>query len=235
MSLRRLLTAFRSPALIVSMVALIVAVGGSAVAAGSATGHAAKAKKKPRLTLNSTDKKFINSLIASGHVAFATSATTAATATTATSATSAATATSATNATNAGSAGNATNLGGQPSAAYLLTGTSGEAWHLVGAAGQPAFQNGWTNFGGGFAPAGFYVDPIGIAHLKGVIAGGTADTLAFILPSGYRPPASLAFAVAAGTPGPTLENVDVLSDGEVLTNGTATTAVALDGISFRVS
>jgi len=40
--------------------------------------------------------------------------------------------------------------------------------------------------------------------------------------------------LAAGTSGPTLEDVDVLSDGEVITNGAATTAVALDGISFRV-
>jgi hypothetical protein len=106
---------------------------------------------------------------------------------------------------------------------------------VVGVGGQPAFQNGWTDLGSGYASASFYIDPIGIVHLKGIIAGGAASSLAFILPSGYRPPQNLAFAVAAGVGSPTLEDVDVLSDGEVITNGTATAAVGLDGISFRAS
>ncbi len=110
--------------------------------------------------------------------------------------------------------------------------SSGESWHDVGAVGEPTFQSGWANSGNG-SPASFYVDPVGRVHLKGVIAGTTASSLVFILPPGYRPQQLVAFAVAAGSPGPTLENVDVLSDGEVITNGLATT-VALDGISFRV-
>ncbi len=216
----------RSSATVVAIVLLSATIGGTAVAE-AVTGHAAKTKPrhKPKLTLNSADKQYISSLISGAHVAFATSAT---------SATTAASATTATSATSAATATNATSLGGQPASAYVVSGTSGEAWHLVGAAGQPAFQGTWTDLNSGYAPAGFYVDPIGIVHLKGVIAAGTAGTLAFILPAGYRPPLGLAFAVAAGSPGPTLENVDVLSDGEVVTNGTAT-VVALDGIAFRLS
>lgn len=126
-------------------------------------------------------------------------------------------------------------LGGHPASAYLRTGTSGEAWHLVGDAGQPAFQNSWANIENGFALAGFYRDPIGRVHLKGVVGGGTAGTVVFTLPAAYRPPQNLAFAVAAGIGGPALENVDVDSNGNVLTVGSVNNAVSLDGISFRLS
>jgi hypothetical protein len=149
-------------------------------------------------------------------------------------------ATNADQATNAGNATNATNasgLAGHPGSSYLLTGTSGEAWHVVGALGQPTFQNSWVDYGSPFATAGFYVDPIGRVHLEGVVTNpsspGPTSTV-FILPTGYRPPANLAFAVAAGTGSPVVEDVDILTDGTVLAFG-GNQVVALDGISFRVS
>ena len=227
-----------SPALVISIVALVLAAGGTSFAS------APLAFVAKTLGLNGTQKKQVTSITDKEikskapklSVLFATSAGSAATAGSAASAGSAATAgsaTSATNAQNAVTASNASSLGGTPASSYLLKGTSGEGWHLIGTAGQPAFENFWINFGSGFAPAAFYLDPIGRVHLKGIIDEGGANTRAFILPPGYRPPENLAFAVAAGSPGPTLENVDVLSDGEVITNGTAT-VVALDGISFRV-
>lgn len=63
-----------------------------------------------------------------------------------------------------------------------------EPWHVIGAAGEPAFQNSWvanTSFG---APApAFMKDPHGMVHLRGVASTGAADTIAFTLPVGYRP------------------------------------------------
>jgi hypothetical protein len=58
----------------------------------------------------------------------------------------------------------------------------------IGAGGQPAFQNSWTNHN--LAPdqqAGFYLDSLGVVHLCGAISGGGNDTTAFTLPAGSRP------------------------------------------------
>lgn len=57
-------------------------------------------------------------------------------------------------------------------------------WHEVGAANEPAFQNGWGNY----SP---YVARFRMSgettFVDGVITGGTADLSAFVLPTGYRP------------------------------------------------
>jgi hypothetical protein len=51
----------------------------------------------------------------------------------------------------------------------------------------PIFQNGWSNYGGGWEPAGYYRDKFGMVHLKGLIKGGSLNTAAFTLPVGSRP------------------------------------------------
>jgi len=64
------------------------------------------------------------------------------------------------------------------------------AWHNVGASGEPAFQNGWTNYNAPqFPAAAFRRGPDGFVHLKGLIANGTVGTNIFTLPAGYRPAA----------------------------------------------
>ena len=212
--------------MVVAMTALVISLSGTTVAAvrgPSHTGIAAKAKhraKKPPSDAE-TDQKQILAAAPKLSVKFATDARNATNATTAT------------NAANATTAANAANLGGQPASAYLLSGTSGEAWHLVGTLGQPAFENGWTNYGGGFAPAAFYLDPIGRVHLQGIVKNGAKESTVFTLPAGYRPPEHLAFAVAAGTAPGKVEDVDVYSSGAVFAFG-AESVIGLDGISFRV-
>jgi hypothetical protein len=128
---------------------------------------------------------------------------------------------------------NSNALGGHPASAYVRSGASGGAWHLVGDAGQPAFQNSWANYGNGFAEAGFYRDPIGFVHLKGIVTGGTSDSTIFTLPAGYRPPQTLAFSVAASSGSPGVEDIDVYSNGNVFAFGSSD-PVGLDGITFRV-
>lgn len=102
-----------SPALVISMVALCLVLGGTAVAASTATHKDAKA-----------DTKLVKKLAPSLSVKHAKTANTAKTAANATNAvnathaTSADSATNATNATNATTAGNANKLGGQPPSAY---------------------------------------------------------------------------------------------------------------------
>lgn len=53
----------------------------------------------------------------------------------------------------------------------------------------PTLLNGWVNFGGGFATAGYYKDDMNIVHVRGMVKGGTATNGAVIfnLPVGYRP------------------------------------------------
>ena len=113
-----------------------------------------------------------------------------------------------------------------------------EPFHLVGAPGEPAFQNGWSNYPSvnGFAPAAFYKDPLRRVYLTGVITGGTALMDAFTLPSGYKPAENHAYAVTAGTGTPKTASVNVRSDGGVFifNNIGGADPVSLDGVSFRV-
>lgn len=118
-----------------------------------------------------------------------------------------------------------------------------EPTHLVGAAGEPAFENGSNNLtapGLKLEPVGFYKDHEGIVHLQGIAEvgknpGGVASV--FTLPAGYRPGVgalllleqlSGATAIIAGS-STTLEGISL--DGKVF--GEEEGAVVLDGITFR--
>lgn len=106
-----------------------------------------------------------------------------------------------------------------------FSGQTGEAWREVGAVGNPAFENGASNFGSGFEVVAFYkfADRV---YLKGTFAGGLAvDAVGFTLPSGYRPAAKI-------MPG----NWVIWADGSVqLKAVNAAGFITLDGIDFRVA
>lgn len=84
-------------------------------------------------------------------------------------------------------------LGTVPSAATANALAPMEATHLIGAAGQPGFENGSLNFGtvAGRAhqSAGFFKDLEGVVHLQGFVrvGSGSGITSIFSLPPGYRP------------------------------------------------
>lgn len=66
-----------------------------------------------------------------------------------------------------------------------------EATHLVGAPGEPGFENGSENLASGtpiysYNPVGFYKDHEGIVHLQGIAKVGTEGKV-FTLPPGFRP------------------------------------------------
>jgi hypothetical protein len=118
-----------------------------------------------------------------------------------------------------------------------------EAWHSVGAASQPGFENGWTNstLGTSPTPAGFMIDPDGVVHLRGQVAGGTVSTTAasgavFTLPAGYRPTGGTRyFPVLTGsvTNAVPVGYVAIDTSGEVFVGVGNNAFVALDNISFR--
>lgn len=131
----------------------------------------------------------------------------------------------------------------QAALAASSVGVAPEPTHYVGAAGEPAFQNGWVAEGSGYTQPGFYKDPNGIVHLTGHVNGTSATaSTAFTLPAGYRPKAAILFgskyylgAAASFTPG----ELAVQPTGPVnLTKADESPALTarwyvLDGATFR--
>lgn len=72
-----------------------------------------------------------------------------------------------------------------------------ETWHIVGAGGEPAFQNSWTSVGS--RTPRFRKYPDGDISIEASFANGSAANAAiFTLPVGYRPPATFAFTATTG-------------------------------------
>jgi hypothetical protein len=122
----------------------------------------------------------------------------------------------------------------------FAVGALGDGWHLIGAAGEPAFQNSWTNYGGTWGPARFKKIG-GEVILQGLVAGGTNGAVGFTLPAGYRPGydelfegRNGRFAGAGGTGYEGASRKNVLTTGAVVLNAenAYNTYVTLNGIRF---
>jgi hypothetical protein len=115
-----------------------------------------------------------------------------------------------------------------------------ERYRVIGTPGNPAFQNGCTNQGGPSETAAFFKDREGIVQLRGAVTcPGTSQT-AFQLPPGYRPAENKIHVelsitnaadgdsqvVVAGT------GFGATGDGAVAAPNVSG-AFRLDGISFR--
>jgi hypothetical protein len=106
-----------------------------------------------------------------------------------------------------------------------------EEWHEIGDTNEPAFANSWVNFGSPYNDAGFYKDPQGRVHLKGLIKLGTVGSAAFTLPVGYRPDNSLILSTISNS---STGRINLTSGGAVIpVSPSNNTWVALDGLSFR--
>lgn len=106
------------------------------------------------------------------------------------------------------------------------------AWREIGAAGSPAFENSWANFGAGRQTAAFRVDERGAVFLKGLVRAGTLNTACTTLPVGYRPPLAITLATISNN---VLGRVDVDANGGVIAAKDSIGSnvfVSLDGISF---
>jgi hypothetical protein len=104
-------------------------------------------------------------------------------------------------------------------------------WHVIGTAGEPAFQNSWVNFNATADQfAAFWKDSAGIIRLRGIIKTGAVPSVAFTLPAGFRPAGLRRFAVSSAA---AFGQVDVDPTGTVSPVIGSSTWVSLDGISFR--
>jgi hypothetical protein len=126
----------------------------------------------------------------------------------------------------AGSADQATSAARAASADTL---SAPEAWHEVGSAGNPAFQNGWTNYSPSGNSAGYYKDRLGFVHLKGMIKNGTMSQTAFTLPVGYRPAKAMLLPTASAH---VYGEVLIYADGRVDAETGQNLLMSLDGIVF---
>jgi hypothetical protein len=123
----------------------------------------------------------------------------------------------------------------QQMAVFVVRIVGSEPFHIVGTAGEPAFENGWTNTGLGFETAGFYIDSMNVVHLKGLLNGGASGTDAFHLPAGYRPSAIVLAPGSAGGFGDI--QVEARPDGGVrifCSGGCPAKFPGIDSITFRV-
>lgn len=137
------------------------------------------------------------------------------------------------NADTAASAVNANALGGKPAGAYASS--ASEPYRDVGTSGQPQLQNGWISFDEDLA-VGFYKDPLGVVHLKGVLSRNPGNGLpAFTLPPGYRPTQALDMPVASVFTNNQLSFLGVGTNGNVtaVCQGNPACNVGIDGLTFR--
>ncbi len=134
-------------------------------------------------------------------------------------------ATNATNAAHANAADTATNAGN------LAT---PEAIHVVGASGEPPFENGFEDLGSPVAPLGFYKDRQCVVHFNGDTRG-EGGVAAFTLPTAYRPAADELSGIGVG--GPTAGNVELQANGEVkpFFAGSGSKVFGFASISFRAA
>lgn len=106
--------------------------------------------------------------------------------------------------------------------------TEPPTWHSVGAVGEPAFQNGWVNFGSGFAPARFQRVGTRI-FVEGLIANGTMPGVAFNLPAAFRPTTGGASGrLFDAHTGGLVGRVDVYTNGNVLVQNSSTAYVEIN-------
>jgi hypothetical protein len=112
-------------------------------------------------------------------------------------------------------------------------GPSDTGWHYIGGSGEPTFQNSWVNYGTAWGAAAFR--RIGdIVQLSGLIRSGTATSLIFTLPTGYRlsPTTDGSKRIFAVIGNVAMARIDVGSDGTVNGNPANATWTALDSIMY---
>lgn len=105
-------------------------------------------------------------------------------------------------------------------------------FNVVGAQGAPPFQNSWVAWGAGEAVPGYWKNPFGFVHLKGVIKSGTINTVAFTLPPGYRPAEKQTIAALSNG---AIGRLDIATNGDVIPVSGSNVYFSLNSIQFRTT
>jgi len=134
---------------------------------------------------------------------------------------------------------NSSTLGVVPTAQTSNGLSPPEAWHEVGAPGEPAFYapDHWhSSIIRVFPTVAFYKDHEGVVHLRGLAEGGIGNII-FTLPPRYRPGNQVSFVVicfgeSSCATSPNVGHLTIDIDGEVL-GPSGAKQFGLDGITFR--
>ena len=116
----------------------------------------------------------------------------------------------------------------QQTALDLKANKSQSAWIAVS-----SFLNSWANYGttpGGYSDASYFKDEFGIVHLRGLVKNGTVGSVAFNLPTGFRPEFIKVYSASSGGAYATLR---VNPNGDVVPYTGANTYFSLDGVKFK--
>jgi hypothetical protein len=116
-----------------------------------------------------------------------------------------------------------------------------EVWHYIGDPGEPAFENGWSNYDTNpthtdavYQHVAYMKDKNGVVHIRGLADGGTVGTAMFELSYTYCPWFFHAFPVISNNAFArvTVEYVqpwcNVIADA-----GTSNLWVSLEGVSYQ--
>jgi hypothetical protein len=93
------------------------------------------------------------------------------------------------------------------------------------------FQNSWVSIPDDGTPA-YCLDGAGYVHLEGVVTNGTADSVVFTLPPGFRPGFEIRIPTNSGLT-ETTDTIQVKPNGDVLVRGPGVGFVHLDSVEFR--
>jgi len=88
-----------------------------------------------------------------------------------------------------------------------------EAWRVVGAAGQPAFQNGWINYLSGYTVARFKKNKENTVFVEGLVKNGSGTI--FTLPAGYRTTGG-SLIIPTVTNSNAIGRIDLATGGEIV-------------------
>lgn len=102
-----------------------------------------------------------------------------------------------------------------------------QAWQV------PTLQNGWVNYGDGWASAGYYKDSLGIVHLRGLVKGGTAAAAIFTLPVGYRIGQNSHGYTVSSTATYFMGSYQIMANGAVMHRHGDNGYFSLDHITFK--
>jgi hypothetical protein len=109
-----------------------------------------------------------------------------------------------------------------------------EPRNYVGTTDQPAFQNGWVNYGSGFANVAYYKNSDGLVFLEGMVKSGANSTTVFTLPTGYIPSNNMLFNSYSGTHSFVNDQIEIDTSGNVSVSTSDTGAVSLNIPPFRI-
>ena len=114
-------------------------------------------------------------------------------------------------------------------------------WRHIGAAGQPGFLNGWSNYLDSYAPVSFRKGPDGRVYMRGVAmlpSNVLSSDYLFYLPTGFRPKycTNLPASSFDGSGDQSVGSVEICPDGSVGTYGfTDERFLSFEGVAFATN